>query len=144
MKFNIWINENIAAGQIGDVFGSLADNITGAAKQKIEEYVKRILSGEKPEVVLSGLNPNGKIWKDTMDLVNQAKQQQINSNDNTINEFDKLARQLENKFQLTPNSLVITNSQDGKWIHVRNRLNGKTQSIPDMNQQLENAAKKII
>jgi hypothetical protein len=75
--FTQWLQEYYSTidkpSEIAQVFQGWGDGIKKAGQAKNLEYAKRIIAGEKPEVVMDGIRVNGVMWNSVMDLVQQLK-----------------------------------------------------------------------
>ena len=131
-----WLTED-TAGEIKNAFDSFGGAFKQGMDEKNTEYANRILAGERPEVVLQGMRPNGAMWNAVMQKVQELQQTNQPQTQFSISG-------LENKLGLRNGSLAVDKSRDGRFVFVRNRLNGKSISTQPTPQSIEQAARKLF
>lgn len=140
-KFNIWYEnqfKNQIANDIHNLFSGNKEAFQANTNQKNIEYAKRIIAGEKPEVVMQGITPNGPFWNAVMQQVQALK------GGNPAPSNTASIQAIENKLGIKNGTLSLQPSQDGKYIFVRNRLNGQSLSTTPDQQSIENTVKKLF
>lgn len=76
-SFSQWLQENYSTinnpTNITKTFQGWGEGIKKGSQDKNIEYAKRIIAGEKPEVVMDGIKVNGVMWNNVMNIVQQLK-----------------------------------------------------------------------
>jgi hypothetical protein len=137
-NFNEWLKESAATDTTSGM-GAFKDALGSSFDEKNDQYAKRIIAGEDPHVVMSGVRVGGVMWQKVMQRVEEIKagNKPVASNQVSVSDLEK-------RIGIPPNALSLTMSRDNKYAFVRNRHTGQSVNVQPDPASIEKAARQLF